>query len=103
MMLDVRREKEIGLEEKARAQSVGKASPQSRATPSRTLDSSNHVRNQTELEEKLANHSLRRKTAKGSLFLVCPCWSDMWTGPRGSSSREAEREHSLREGWRTLC
>lgn len=45
-MLEVQSEKETRLEEKARADSTAKASPQSPSAPSRTLDSSNHVRNQ---------------------------------------------------------
>lgn len=53
-MLEVQSEKETGLEEKARADANAKASPQSPSAPSRTLDSSNHVRNQmVEMERKI--------------------------------------------------
>lgn len=78
-LLEARREKEIGLEEKARALPKRVLSD----SPPRQGPRAAHMMLGTRRQDwcgKPASHSSGRKRPAAPLFLECPCWSDMQTG-----------------------
>ena len=79
LMLELRREKGR-MEDKVRAQSFAKVSPLLLSAPSRTLDSSNSVRNQmAELERKASKSFVKKRDSQWypCFYFTCPCWRDL--------------------------